>query len=48
MIEKEICPQILSVGISNFNSITGLSVINDDQMGIMEEAATNISMRIFM
>ena len=35
MIEKEICLKFASVKISNFNHITGLSVIYHDQINIM-------------
>ena len=46
MIKKEICPA--SVKILNFNLSTGLSVIHHDQMDIVEQAATNILMIIFI
>ena len=48
MTEKEICPQIFSAKISNFNHSTGLSCIYHDQMYIMEQAATKIVTRIFI
>ena len=37
-----------SVKILNFNHSTGLSLIYHDQMDIMEQAATNILMIIFI
>ena len=48
MRENDFCPNFASVQITNFKHRTELSVIYPDQRDIIEQAATNIWMRIFI
>ena len=48
MRENDFCPNFASVQITNFKHRTELSVIYPDQRDIIEQAAPNIWMRIFI